>query len=159
MLTEHISSMYIMYLACELLDLFALSYILYSIALVSQVMCELVFLINFYYVGEESTILKIFSSNKDKLIISFTFEQHWLANELYDKGFIDSKVKNDVTNIQSVFNEDAKAGMIYDSVLNRITINEGDNIEKLKVILSMKKVYEDTISLQCKELKLLKSMM
>ena len=60
-------------------------------------------------------------------------------------------MKNDVTNLQSVYNDYNKATMIYDSVLDHIQINERDNIAKLIEVLSKKKKgYEFAISLLCK---------
>ena len=101
-------------------------------------------------VGEESQILKAFSSYREKLILSFKFEQHWLANQLFDKGLIDSAVKDDVLNYKNSFSSRVKAEMIYGSVLDQINTNERDNIATLKVILKKKKVYKDAVSLLCK---------
>ena len=106
----------------------------------------------FFHQGEESRVLKKFSSKYDDLKVIFTFDQNWLANELYDRNLIDSDTKNDVKSSKSHHNKYAKADLIYSSVLDhiKVKVNQKENIARLKEVLKMKEVYKDGISLLCK---------
>ena len=96
-------------------------------------------------IGEEPE--SVLERLRPKLILAFEFNLRDIADLMHSEGFLSNNDHATVTAVGSTHNDYVKAGIMVDSLINKVKINPEHYLSFLKLVQPQQRKFSDVIYL------------